>query len=138
MTSLHTSPFVDGELMPVFVYGTLQPGEVRWFALDGKVLVPEGEPDTVRGRLWDTGFDYPALTLDEPAVSVPGHVLRLLPDTAIDTWTLLVDIEGGVDSSYQPQIITTESGVRALAFPYSAAPPDHFVAITRWRHGPQA
>ena len=53
--SLLLSPVVDGELLPVFVYGTLQPDEVRWFALEGRVRNPQGEADAVTGRLWDTG-----------------------------------------------------------------------------------
>jgi len=133
--TLHDSPHVDGELLPVFVYGTLQPGEVRWFALEGRVLDESGEPDHVVGQLWDTGLGYPALTLDGTSLC-PGHVIRLAPSTAVETWRDLVAIEGGVDSTYQPAIITTVSGVRALAFPYGSSPPPHFRPITRWRLGP--
>jgi len=135
--SLHETPWLDGELMPVFVYGTLQPDEVRWFALEGRVEDHAGEPDHVWGRLWDTGHGYPALTLDGDA-RVPGHVLRLLPDTAVQTWQDLVAIEGGVDSTYRPAVVVTESGVRALAFPYAAPPAESFRAIARWRHEPIA
>lgn len=135
--TLVDSPYVDDHLMPVFVYGTLQPGEVRWFALEGRVVDDAGEPDHVLGRLWDTGRDFPALTLDHPAVLVPGRVLRLRAESAMATWALLVEIEGGADSAYQPAVITTVSGVRALAFPYGAPPPDDFVSIRAWRHGPQ-
>ena len=133
--SLLESPIVHGDQLPVFVYGTLQPDEVRWFALVDRVVDHAGVPDHVRGRLWDTGFDYPALTRDGDE-RVPGHVLHLLPATAIETWQHLVEIEGSVDGFYVPVIVTTESGVRALVFAYDAPPEEFFVPIRAWRHGP--
>ena len=133
--SLLESPVVDGDLLPVFVYGTLQPDEVRWFALASRVVDHVGIPDHVRGRLWDTGYDYPALTRDGDQLA-PGCVLHLIPETAEATWQLLVEIEGAVDGFYLPCVVTTESGVRALVFVYDAEPEDFFVPIRAWRHGP--
>lgn len=137
MSSPHVSPIGDGELLPVFVYGTLQPGEVRGFAMQGRVVDAQGVTDHVRGRLWDTGFQYPALTLDGDN-RVPGLVMHLLAETADETWQLLVDIEGGVDSTYVPTIVETESGTTAVVFAYCAEPPSYFAPIAAWRGGPIA
>ena len=107
--SLLLSPVVDGELLPVFVYGTLQPDEVRWFALEGRVRNPQGEADAVTGRLWDTGLQYPALTLDGDA-TVPGRVMWLREDSATSTWQHLVEIEGAVEGYYVPRVVVTHAG----------------------------
>ena len=61
------------DISTLFVYGTLQPGDVRWpylepFAADG------GTPDTVDGQLFDTGCGYPAALLDHRAT--PGNTIR--------------------------------------------------------------
>jgi len=136
IVSLVESPYVDGELLPVFVYGTLQPDEVRWFAMEGRLVNDEGVHDHVRGRVWDTGHEYPALTLDSDEQLVPGHVLRLLPESAVETWLHLVDVEQSADDGYVPMVLVTEGGVRVLVFVFSRDPKPSFVPIRAWRHGP--
>ena len=136
--SLLESPYVDGVLLPVFVYGTLQPDEVRWFAMEGRLVDHEGAHDHVRGRVWDTGLEYPALTLDSDEHLVPGRVLHLLPQTAVETWLHLVDVEQSADGDYVPTVLVTEGGVRVLVFVFSREPKPTFVPIRAWRHGPVA
>ena len=65
-------------LARLFVYGTLQPGRVRWPHL---APFATGHTDaTARGRLYDTGQDFPAMvfaTTDDTADDVPGVVVTL-------------------------------------------------------------
>ena len=66
---------VTSEVRHLFVYGTLRPGDVRWRFLQ-PFVVDEGWPDTIEGRLFDTGLDYPAAILDEraePGGTIIGH-----------------------------------------------------------------
>ena len=57
----------DDSISHLFVYGTLQPGDVRWPFL-APYVADEGVPDTVCGRVYDTGRGYPAARFDEPGV----------------------------------------------------------------------
>ncbi len=47
----------------LFVYGTLQPGAVRWHYLE-PFVADAGTPDSVDGQLFDTGCGYPAAVFD--------------------------------------------------------------------------
>lgn len=60
----------------VFVYGTLQPGDVAWHRIERHVT---GEPVASRlsGTLYDTGQGYPALHDQPTGDGVPGWTLRL-------------------------------------------------------------
>ena len=124
--------------LPLFVYGTLQPAEVRWFALAGRTL-GDPVPDAVAGRLYDTGWGYPAW-VPGPDGAVPGVALRLDPVTAAETWSEVCRIEGGVEGEYAPVETVTLAGRPVLAFPYHVAPgsvlPAGFRLIAAWRQGP--
>lgn len=61
----------DVASLPLFVYGTLAPGEVRWFALSGRI-VGDPIPDAVTGHLYDTGWDYPAWVPGPSTGECPG------------------------------------------------------------------
>ena len=104
----------------VFVYGTLLPGDVRWPLLQ-PFVVDAGWTDTVEGRLFDTGFDYPAALFDERATphgSIVGRTFPLLT-TSLDRCLAVLDHEEGtVGGHYRRVVVTTERGVRAWAYEY--------------------
>ena len=59
----------------LFVYGTLQPGRVRWPHLAPFAMGwTEG---SARGRLYDTGQEFPAMVFDPDGHDVPGDVVEL-------------------------------------------------------------
>lgn len=120
-------------LAPLFVYGTLQPGESRWFALRDAVAGAPRRAE-VAGAVWDTGYAYPAWT-PSPAGIVPGQLLHLRPESAVETWRLVVEIEGGVTGVYVPALVLTATDEVALAFLYDDDPTG-FVRIAAWDHGP--
>jgi gamma-glutamylcyclotransferase (GGCT)/AIG2-like uncharacterized protein YtfP len=66
----------DGWPDRVFVYGTLQPGDVAWHRVERHVT---DTPEATRlpGTLYDTGLGYPALHADPAGPGVPGWTLRL-------------------------------------------------------------
>jgi len=100
----------------LFVYGTLQPGDVRWHLLS-PFVVGEGRPDTADGRLYDTGLAYPAAVFDGWGTIV-GRTYAL-SDTSIErSLALLDEEEGTVAGLYRRVQITTGRGVLAWAYEY--------------------
>ena len=104
----------------LFVYGTLRLGDVRWRFLE-PFVVDEGWPDTIDGRLFDTGLDYPAAVLDdraEPGGTITGHTYALL-DSAIARCLEVLDAEEGtVDGQYRRVVVPTGRGIAAYAYEY--------------------
>ena len=75
---------MGNQITHVFVYGTLRPGDVRWKFLE-PFVVDEGWDDSIPGRLFDTGLDYPAAILDEraaPGGTIHGRTYPLLEASA--------------------------------------------------------
>jgi gamma-glutamylcyclotransferase (GGCT)/AIG2-like uncharacterized protein YtfP len=68
----------------LFVYGTLRPDASHWRMLEPHVA-GEPRPARLRGRLFDTGFGYPALRLGD-GPGVPGWTVELgRPAAALST-----------------------------------------------------
>ena len=104
----------------VFVYGTLRRGDVRWRFLE-PFVVDEGWPDTVAGRLYDTGLDYPAAVLDhraEPGGTIVGRTHALLTESR-DRCLAVLDVEEDtVGGRYRRIVVTTGRGITAYAYEY--------------------
>lgn len=104
----------------MFVYGTLRPGDVRWQFL-APFVVDEGWDDSVTGRLFDTGLDYPAAVLDdraEPGGTIFGRTYALL-DTSLDRCLSVLDAEEDtVGGCYRRIVTTTEVGIPAYVYEY--------------------
>ena len=98
----------------VFVYGTLRPGDVRWHHL-APFVVDDGMADSVPGRLFDTGLDYPA-ALFGPNGTVIGHTCALLAASVEQALAVLDDIEGVVEGEYSRVTVRTELGIDAWAY----------------------
>lgn len=116
MTSAHLP--ADPAPGHLFVYGTLRPGDVRWPMLSPWV-VDAGFADTVRGRLYDTGLDYPAAVFDESG-TVFGRTFRLRPETVAEALELIDDEEDTVLGLYRRVEVDTARGVRAWAYQYGS------------------
>ena len=100
----------------LFVYGTLRPGDVRWSMLE-PFVVDGGVADTVAGRLFDTGLDYPAAVFGGDATIVGGTYL-LHSDTLDEALEVLDEEEDTVLGLYRRVEVDTGRGVRAWAYEY--------------------
>lgn len=102
--------------LDLFVYGTLQPGDVRW-----PILAPfadgEGTPDSVGGHVYDTGLGYPAAVFGDDGTIV-GRTYRLRRDRVDAALAALDEEEFSVPGGYRRVIVTTHRGVEAWAYEY--------------------
>ena len=100
----------------LFVYGTLRPGDVRWSLLE-PFVADGGVPDTVAGRLFDTGLDYPAAVFSGEGTIV-GRSYLLRSDTLARALDVLDAEEDTVLGLYRRVEVTTGHRLRAWAYEY--------------------
>jgi len=107
---------VAAEITHLFVYGTLQPGDVRW-----PILAPftddPGVADSTCGRVFDTGRGYPAATFGEGGTIV-GRTYRLRADRLQEALAALDAEEFSVPGDYRRVTVTTAAGTTAWAYEY--------------------
>jgi len=113
------------EMIPVFVYGTLKPGEKMFRHISH--TVQDTLPATITGRLYDTPFGYPLLIepggLEEPIVN--GVLLISMEDQYEEMLRIIDVIEGEAGFEKGEMEVALESGqkVTALIYFYREAPP---------------
>ena len=98
--------------LPVFAYGTLQPGEWRWRHVEPHVI--HHGPNSATGRRVDTGLGFPGMIPDESA-TIHGTLLRIRPESRHELIHLLDSIEGHPDF-YQRSLLRLHSGELAWAY----------------------
>lgn len=106
----------------VFVYGTLQPGQCRWSILAPYVVQSDAQSEiAARGKLYDTGYGWPAAVFDADAVEdVPGVVLALKP-VSLDEAIATLDAVEGADSDLFRRIVVDIGGQRCWAYQWSGS-----------------
>jgi len=102
----------------LFVYGTLQPGDVRWPILE-PFVAGVGIADSVGGRVYDTGRGYPAACFDEEGTIV-GRTYPLRPDRLDEALAVIDEEESSVEGGYVRVAVTTAAGTRAWAYQYGS------------------
>ncbi len=100
----------------VFVYGTTMPGHLRYPYIEA--FVAEATPDSVDGRLYDTGQGYPAAVFGAGTGTIEGYVLRLRPDRAAEALRVFTEMEAGL---FHPTTVTTKRGIEANAYEWLGA-----------------
>ncbi|MFK8025909.1 MAG: gamma-glutamylcyclotransferase [Ilumatobacter sp.] len=111
---------MTAQVTHVFVYGTLRPGDVRWTFLE-PFVIDEGWPDSVPGRLFDTGLDYPAALFGdraEPGGVIVGRTYALIESSISRCLEVLDREEDTVGGRYRRVTMTTGTGVRAWVYEY--------------------
>jgi gamma-glutamylcyclotransferase (GGCT)/AIG2-like uncharacterized protein YtfP len=103
----------------LFVYGTLQPGDVRWHLLEPYVM-DAGRPDAVAGELFDTGLGYPAARFGAPGGVIHGRCYTLRSGLLDDALTVLDTEEHSVPGDYRRVVVTTRAGEVAWAYEYGS------------------
>ena len=83
----------------LFVYGTLQPGDVRWPFL-APYVADDGVPDAVDGRVYDTGRGYPAAIFGRDGHDRRPHVRGCATDRLDEALPVLDEEESSVEGGY--------------------------------------
>lgn len=91
----------------LFVYGTLMPGRLRWGLLEAAAV--SSRPDTVVGRLYDTGLGWPAARFHRPLDVAP---LEIACEGSIPGW--VVEVGAGSVASLLPVLDDVETGFRRV------------------------
>jgi len=99
----------------LFVYGTLQPGDVRWRHLEP--FVENISPDSASGALYDTGLGYPAALFGNTG-TIAGQLAKISCDHLEECLALMDEIEGAVEGDYRRVLAHTRSGQQAWAYTY--------------------
>ena len=111
----------DSAVVPprLFVYGTLQPGRLRW-----PLLAPFASghrPAAVRGLLYDSGNGWPVAVLDPVGGEVPGVLVDLVADRLAEALDLVDRIEGTVAGLLLRVVVTTVDGAPAWSYHWPGA-----------------
>jgi gamma-glutamylcyclotransferase (GGCT)/AIG2-like uncharacterized protein YtfP len=116
----------------LFVYGTTMPGHYRYPLIEQ--FVADASPDTVEGRLYDSGAGYPAATFGAGSGTIQGYVLRLRPDRVDEALRAMTAMEGGL---FHPTTVRTAGGISATAYEW-IKPTDGLTPLTGMWSGPEA
>lgn len=106
--------------VPVFAYGTLEPGESRWNAI--KDLIATTGTDRVTGRKVDTGFGFPGLVID-PGASAEGTLLHPKAESYRHLLVQLDRIEGH-PGLFTRQLHRLASGALAWVYGWNGPAPE--------------
>ncbi|MBN2028599.1 MAG: gamma-glutamylcyclotransferase [Actinobacteria bacterium] len=112
-------------MIPVFVYGTLKPGEKMFRHISHTVR--DTLPATITGRLYDTPFGYPLLVepggLDEPVIN---GVLLIPQEDQYEEMLRIIDViesEAGFEKGEMEVALESGQRVTAIVYFYREAPP---------------
>jgi gamma-glutamylcyclotransferase (GGCT)/AIG2-like uncharacterized protein YtfP len=123
---------VTGPVDPprLFVYGTLQPGRLRWPLLEP--FATGTTPALVPGILYDSGNGWPVAVFDADRTGdVPGVLVDLDPGRVTDALELLDRIEGVVTDLLQRVVVMTTEATAAWAYHWPG-PTAGMRRIGRW------
>jgi gamma-glutamylcyclotransferase (GGCT)/AIG2-like uncharacterized protein YtfP len=98
----------------LFVYGTLQPGRLRWPLLEP--FATRHRAATVRGTLYDSGDGWPVVDFEADDHDVPGVLVDLDAERLDDALALLDRIEGVVTDLLRRVVVTTTDGASAWSY----------------------
>jgi gamma-glutamylcyclotransferase (GGCT)/AIG2-like uncharacterized protein YtfP len=106
----------DAAVVPprLFVYGTLQPGRLRWPLL--APFATHQRPAAVRGLLYDSGNGWPVAVFDPVDREVPGVLVDLAPERVPAALELLDDVEGAVSGLLHRVVVSTVDGATAWSY----------------------
>lgn len=115
--------------LPLFVYGTLMPGHLRWAVLEPHAV--SWRPAAVEGHLYDTGEGWPAAVFTPGDDLVKGWAVDLDPAVADVVLAHLDDVEGVDRGLYRRVEVPLLDGDRVVAYELGTSP-DAFARIAEW------
>jgi gamma-glutamylcyclotransferase (GGCT)/AIG2-like uncharacterized protein YtfP len=98
----------------LFVYGTLQPGRLRWPLL--APFATRYRAAAVRGALYDSGNGWPVVDFEAEDHDVPGVLVDLDAQRLDDALALLDRVEGTVTDLLRRVVVTTIDGISAWSY----------------------
>lgn len=119
----------DARIERLFVYGTLQPGRLRW-----PLLAPFAvghRPADVRGTIYDTGYGWPVAVFAPSDHCVPGTLVDLDRERLDEALGVLDDVEATATDLLRRIAVTTTDGDLAWTY-HCDHPTDAMVRIARW------
>lgn len=111
------------------MYGTLQPGHLRWPFLEPFAVGHRAA--AVPGRLYDSGHGWPIATLGAGATEVPGVLVDLDPTRIDIALGLLDEVEAAATDLLARILVTTTTADEAWAY-HAVAPAPGMELIPRW------
>jgi len=113
------------DMTPVFVYGTLKPGEKMFRHISHTVR--DIVPATITGHLYDTPFGYPLLVKPGCAEDPPVSGVLLVPREGLyEEMLRIIDViegEAGFEKGEMEVVLEGGRRVAAIVHFYSEAPP---------------
>lgn len=121
----------DHHLMgpPLFVYGTLMPGHLRWGVIEPHAA--GWRPAAVEGHLYDSGRGWPAAVFTPGEDLVRGWAVDLRPERADIVLAHLDEVEGVAEGLFRRVEATLLGGEPAVAYEL-ASDPAALVRIAEW------
>lgn len=115
--------------LPLFVYGTLMPGHLRWAVLEPHAL--SWRPAAVEGHLYDTGEGWPAAVFVPGEDLVKGWAVDLDPAVADVVMAHLDDVEGVEHGLFRRVEVALLDGEPVVAYELGTSP-DALRRIQEW------
>ena len=115
--------------LPLFVYGTLMPGHLRWAVLEPHAV--SWRPAAVEGHLYDTGEGWPAAVFTPGEDLVRGWAVDLDPAVADVVMAHLDEVEGVDQGLYRRVEVALLDGDPVVAYELGTSP-DALARIAEW------
>ena len=105
---------------PLFVYGTLMPGHLRWAVLEPHAV--GWRPAAVEGHLYDSGQGWPAAVFQPGDGLVRGWAVDLGPDVIEVVLGHLDEVEGVAEGLFRRVEVALLAGEGAVAYELATDP----------------
>lgn len=114
---------------PLFTYGTLMPGHLRWGVLEPHAA--GWRPAAVEGRLYDSGDGWPAAVFTPGDDVVRGWAVDLRPEVAEVVLDHLDELEGVAQGLFLRVEVALLGGEPAVSYALGPAP-TQLARIAAW------
>ena len=115
--------------LPLFVYGTLMPGHLRWAVLEPHAV--SWRPAAVEGHLYDTGQGWPAAVFTPGEDLVRGWAVDLDPAVVDVVMAHLDEVEGVEHGLFRRVEVTLLGGEPVVSYELGTRP-DALARIPEW------
>lgn len=115
--------------LPIFVYGTLMPGHLRWGVLEPHAV--GWRPAAVEGHLYDTGEGWPAAVFTPGEDLVRGWAVDLDAAVADVVMAHLDEVEGVEEGLFRRVELVLLGGEPVVAYELGTSP-DALTRIADW------